>query len=102
MCGCLSRVPYRGHDLAHNPGVCPDWELNWRPFGLQAGAQSAESHQPGLLHHTLKQLFKSELAFLITDKSFVPKIDSISEGVSEIKKKKKQPNKKPPPSFFVT
>ena len=78
MCGCLSRVPYRGHDLAHNPGVCPDWELNWRPFGLQAGAQSAESHQPGLLHHILKQLFKSELAFLITDKSFFPKIDSIS------------------------
>ena len=20
-------------DLAHNPGMCPDWELNWRPFG---------------------------------------------------------------------
>ena len=22
-------------DLACNPGMCPDWELNWRPFGLQ-------------------------------------------------------------------
>ena len=22
-------------DLAHNPGVCPDWESNWQPFGLQ-------------------------------------------------------------------
>ena len=22
-------------DLARNPGMCPDWELNWRPFGLQ-------------------------------------------------------------------
>ena len=22
-------------DLAHNPGVCPDWESNWRPFVLQ-------------------------------------------------------------------
>ena len=31
-----------------NPGVCPDWESNWRPFGLQAGTQSAEPHQPGL------------------------------------------------------
>ena len=39
MCGCL--------DLAHNPGMCPDWESNQRPFGLQAGAQSTEPHQPG-------------------------------------------------------
>ena len=22
-------------DLAHNPDMCPDWELNWWPFGLQ-------------------------------------------------------------------
>ena len=22
-------------DLAHNPGMCPDWESNWVPFGLQ-------------------------------------------------------------------
>ena len=22
-------------DLAHNPGMCPDWELNHRPFGSQ-------------------------------------------------------------------
>ena len=21
-------------DLARNPGTCPDWKLNWRPFGL--------------------------------------------------------------------
>ena len=35
-------------DLAHNPGMCPDWESNWRPFGLQAGSQSTEPHQPGL------------------------------------------------------
>ena len=25
-----------------------DWELNLRPFGLQAGAQATEPHQPGL------------------------------------------------------
>ena len=36
-------------DLAHNPGMCPDWELNQRPFGSQASAQSTEPHQPGLL-----------------------------------------------------
>ena len=34
-------------DLARNPGTCPDWESNCRPFGLQAGAQSTEPHQPG-------------------------------------------------------
>ena len=32
-------------NLAHNPGLCPDWELNWRLFGSQAGAQSTELHQ---------------------------------------------------------
>ena len=27
-------------DLACNPGMCPDLELNQRPFSSQAGAQS--------------------------------------------------------------
>ena len=35
-------------DLAHNPGVCPDWDPNWRLFDLQAGAQSTEPHQSEL------------------------------------------------------
>ena len=34
----VSRVPPTG-DLAHTPGMCPDWELNQRPFGSQAGIQ---------------------------------------------------------------
>ena len=34
-------------DLARNPGICPDWELNQQPFGLQAAAQSTEPHGPG-------------------------------------------------------
>ena len=38
-------------DLARNPGTCPDWESNWRSFGSQAGTQSTEPHQPGLLHY---------------------------------------------------
>ena len=42
-----SQVPPTG-DLACNPGMCPDWELNQRPFGSQAGTQSTEPHQPGL------------------------------------------------------
>ena len=33
-------------DLACNPGMCPDQESNWKPFGSQADAQSTEPHQP--------------------------------------------------------
>ena len=35
-------------DLAHNPGMCPDWESNQQPFSLQAVIQSTEPHQLGL------------------------------------------------------
>ena len=35
-------------DLAYNPGMCPDWELNPQTFSPQAGTQSIEPHQPGL------------------------------------------------------
>ena len=38
----------RTEGLAGDPGMCPDWESNWRPFGSQASAQSTEPHQPGL------------------------------------------------------
>ena len=31
-------------DLSQNPGMCPDWESNQRPFGLQADTQSTEPH----------------------------------------------------------
>ena len=46
QCVVASCTPHAG-DLAHNPGMCPDWELNLRPFGSQSGAQSTEPHQPG-------------------------------------------------------
>ena len=42
-----SCTPLTG-DLTGDPVMCPDWELNLRPFGLQTGAQSTEPHQPGL------------------------------------------------------
>ena len=45
MCGCLLCIPTG--DLACNPGMCPNWESNWQPFGSQAGTQSTEPHQPG-------------------------------------------------------
>ena len=57
MCGCLSRTPHWGHDLACKPGMCPDRELNWQPFGLQAGVQSTEPHQPAD-HAILKLITK--------------------------------------------
>ena len=36
-------------DLACDPGMCPNWKSNWRPFGSQASAHSTEPYQPGLL-----------------------------------------------------
>ena len=44
-------------DLAHNPDMYPDWELNQHSFGSRASTRSTELHQPGL---TIK-LFKLTL-----------------------------------------
>ena len=53
QCVVASRSPpTRG--LAYNPGMCLDWESNPWSFGLQAGAQSTEPHQPGLTIQSLK------------------------------------------------
>ena len=46
QCVVNSRPPATG-DLACNTSMCPDWELNWQCFGLQAHTQSTELHQPG-------------------------------------------------------
>ena len=48
QCVIASCAPPTG-DLAHNPGICPDWDSNQRPFGSQARVQSTELHQPRLL-----------------------------------------------------
>ena len=45
-CVVASCAPPTG-GLACNPGMCPDWESNQGPFGLQASAQSTGLHQPG-------------------------------------------------------
>ena len=52
QCVIASHTPPTG-DLASNPGMCPDWESNQPPFGLQVGTQSTEPHQPGLTLHLL-------------------------------------------------
>ena len=41
QCVVPSHMPPPG-DLACNSGMCPDWESNQRPFGLQASTQSTE------------------------------------------------------------
>ena len=46
QCVVASSVPPTG-ELTHNPGMCPDWESNGRPFGSQASTQSTEPLQPG-------------------------------------------------------
>ena len=56
LTGCLSHALM--WDLARNPGTCPDWESNWRPFCSQAAAQPTEPHQPGLYY--LLFYFKTE------------------------------------------
>ena len=53
-CVVVSHAPPTG-DLVCNPHMCPDWESNQRPFGLQASAQSTEPHQPGLLSPLLNE-----------------------------------------------
>ena len=45
-CVVVFHEPRTG-DPACNPGMCPDWESNQWPFGLQAGTQPTEPHQPG-------------------------------------------------------
>ena len=51
QCVVASCMPLTGDlacNLARNPGMCPDWELNQRPLGSQACTQSTEPHQSGL------------------------------------------------------
>ena len=43
QCVVAAHAPATG-DLAHNPGMCPDWEWNQQPFGSQAHAQPTEPH----------------------------------------------------------
>ena len=53
QCVVASWAPPTG-DLACNSGMCPDWELNWLPFGSQAGTQSTELYQPRHNYHFLR------------------------------------------------
>ena len=41
QCVAASPTPLTG-DLAHHPGMCPDWESNQQLLGSQVGIQSTE------------------------------------------------------------
>ena len=48
QCVVASHMPPT-ENLAHNPDMCTDWELNQQLFDYsQACAQATELHQPGL------------------------------------------------------
>ena len=62
VCGCLSHAPTG--DLAHNPGMCPDWELKPVTLWSIARAQSTELHQQGYIFFcNAKRIF---IIFLVT------------------------------------
>ena len=48
QCVIASCAPLTG-DPAPIPGICPDWESNWQPFGSQESTQSTEQHQAVLI-----------------------------------------------------
>ena len=57
-----SQAPPTG-DLAHNPGKCPDWEMNRRPFVSQASTQSTKPHHPRLIFFKLYSLSMEFIVF---------------------------------------
>ena len=64
QCVVASRTLPTG-DLTRNSGMCPDWESNQEPFGLQANAQSTEPHQPGQ-----KQDFEEVFVHLCSEQNY--------------------------------
>ena len=46
QCVVASCMPLT-QELACNPGMCPDWESNLRPFWFTPHMQSIQLHQPG-------------------------------------------------------
>ena len=64
QCVIASHMPLTG-DLAHNPGMCPDWVSNWWPCSSRASTQYTEPHQPGLLYSSLNVFFLFILLFVL-------------------------------------
>ena len=58
-------------DLACNPGMCPEWELNQWPLGSQASTQSTEPYQPGQMNkiHIFLKTSYCLIAFIWNDQN---------------------------------
>ena len=78
QCVVASCMPPTG-DPAFNPGMCPKWESNRRPFVSQSGPQSTEPHQPGQIFIFLKSIKfrQSSNSSLPEECSFFPLLTSI-------------------------
>ena len=72
QCVVVCHAPPTG-DLACNPGMCPDWELNWQPFASKSGAQTTEQHQqPGLVYISWKNSYAAFLLLNILTEDWSP------------------------------
>ena len=56
QCVVASRAPTTG-SLARNPGMCPDWESNWRPFGSQPMLNPQSHPSQGMESMRLLQIY---------------------------------------------
>ena len=49
--------------LAHNLGICLDWESNQQPLGSQASTQSTEPYQPRLTSLTFSLNMDTQISW---------------------------------------
>ena len=59
QCVVTSHVAPTG-DLACNPGMCPDWESNWRPFGSQPVLSPLSYTSQGYTLHLKKKCWEED------------------------------------------
>ena len=59
-------------DLACNPGMCPELEMNLWPFDSQVGTHTTEPHQPGLDFLFMEKLMTSICSTLCLWDLFIP------------------------------
>ena len=87
----IDRLPSTG-DLAHNPGMCPDQELNRRPFCLQGGTQSTELQQSGLNHFLKSDVYRTpppgECTFVSSAPGMFIKVEYMLGGKTSLHKPK--------------
>ena len=58
-------------DLACNPGMCSDWELNRQPFGSQPGTEFTDSHKLELNDMFLNSKFNHVLLTMSSSKVLI-------------------------------